>query len=120
MEGQGEAPLPQAVVGVVLPQVEQEPPRRAGRGRDPRRKLAWGDRLFGTMRVALSQAVEPHTLALGAAAAVDYALRAETGIPAAPEAARRFLLELWKNEADDGLRERCLALAVSALGELAP
>jgi mannitol-1-phosphate 5-dehydrogenase len=88
--------------------------------RDPRRKLAGGDRLFGTMRVALAQGVEPHTLALGAAAAVDYALRAETGIPAAPDAARRFLLALWKNEADDGLRERCLALAVSALGELAP
>ena len=88
--------------------------------RDPRRKLAWGDRLFGTMRVALSQGVEPRTLALGAAAAVDYALRVETGIAAAPDAARRFLLDLWKDEADDGLRERCLALAVRALGELAP
>jgi mannitol-1-phosphate 5-dehydrogenase len=88
--------------------------------RDPRRKLAWGDRLFGTMRVALSQGVEPRTLALGAAAAVDFAVRAETGIRASPDAARRFLLELWKDEADDGLRERCLELAVRALEELSP
>jgi mannitol-1-phosphate 5-dehydrogenase len=88
--------------------------------RDPRRKLAWGDRLFGTMRVALSQGVEPRTLALGAAAAVDFALRAETGIAATGGTACRFLLDLWKDEADDGLRGRCLELAVRALGELAP
>ncbi|MCX7030790.1 MAG: hypothetical protein NTU62_11820, partial [Spirochaetes bacterium] len=92
--------------------------------RDPRRKLAWGDRFFGTMRVALSQGIEPRILALGAAAAVDHALRAETGTPAAavssPGAARRYLLDLWKDEADDGPRERCLELAVNALEELSP
>ena len=90
--------------------------------RDPRRKLAWGDRFFGTLRVALSQGVEPRALALGAAAAVDYALR--TGGPAAaaasPVSARRFLLDLWKDDADDGLRERCLALTLRALEEIAP
>jgi mannitol-1-phosphate/altronate dehydrogenase len=94
--------------------------------RDPRRKLAWGDRLFGTMRAALSQGIEPRILALGAAAAVDYALRVERGAApktapiASPDAARRFLLELWNDEADDVLRGRCLELAVRALGELSP
>jgi mannitol-1-phosphate/altronate dehydrogenase len=88
--------------------------------RDPRRKLAWGDRLFGTMRVALSQGVGPRTLALGAAAAVDCALRAETGIAATGSTASRFLLALWNDEADDGLRGRCLELVIRALGELAP
>jgi hypothetical protein len=33
---------------------------------------------------------------------------------------RRFLLDLWKDDADDGLRERCLSLALAALEELAP
>jgi mannitol-1-phosphate 5-dehydrogenase len=94
--------------------------------RDPRRKLAWGDRFFGTMRVALTQQIEPCTFALGAAAALDYALRLDGGVAAAtarapsPEAARRYLLDLWKDEADDGLRGQCLELVVRALGELSP
>jgi hypothetical protein len=86
--------------------------------RDPRRKLAWGDRFFGAMRVALSQGVEPRTLALGAAAAVDHALRADTGTGATAESARRYLLGLWKDDADDGSRARCLDLVVQALEEL--
>ena len=88
--------------------------------RDPRRKLAGGDRLFGTMRVCLSQGIEPRTLALGAAAALDYAMRSERGAGAAGEGAVQFLRDLWKDEPDDGLRERCLELAVRALGELKP
>ena len=39
-------------------------------GRDPARKLGWNDRLVGTMRVALSQGVEPRRYAFGAAAAL--------------------------------------------------
>jgi len=38
--------------------------------RDPRRKLGWNDRLIGTMRLALSQDVEPNIFARGAAAAL--------------------------------------------------
>ena len=38
--------------------------------RDPLRKLGYGDRLFGTMRLALEADVRPVNLALGAAAAV--------------------------------------------------
>jgi mannitol-1-phosphate 5-dehydrogenase len=86
--------------------------------RDPRRKLAWGDRFFGTMRVVLSQAIEPTTLALGAAAAVDHALRAETGTAATEATARQLLLALWKDDADDGLRDRCLGLVARGLEEL--
>jgi mannitol-1-phosphate 5-dehydrogenase len=37
--------------------------------RDPQRKLAWDDRLIGTMRLALSQGILPHRYAIGAAAA---------------------------------------------------
>ena len=85
--------------------------------RDPRRKLAWGDRLFGTMRVALAQGVEARILALGAAAAAGYALRADSHT-VTPEAVRRFLLDLWNEEPDDGTRGQCLALVTRALEEL--
>lgn len=39
--------------------------------RDPRRKLAWEDRLIGTMRMALDAGVAPRRFALGAAAALE-------------------------------------------------
>ena len=39
--------------------------------RDTPRKLAWDDRLVGTMRVALDAGVTPHRFALGAAAALE-------------------------------------------------
>ena len=38
-------------------------------GRDPERKLGWNDRLIGTMRLALSQGIEPRRYAIGTAAA---------------------------------------------------
>lgn len=38
--------------------------------RDPRRKLGWDDRFIGAMRRALDVGVEPHRIALGAAAAL--------------------------------------------------
>lgn len=44
-------------------------------GRDPLRKLGWKDRLTGTMRVCLDHGVEPKLLAVGAAAAVQWALQ---------------------------------------------
>jgi hypothetical protein len=37
--------------------------------RDPKRKLGWNDRLFGTMRVAIEAGIQPRAMALGAAAA---------------------------------------------------
>ena len=42
-------------------------------GRDPLRKLGWGDRLVGTMRLALAEGVDPDRHALAAAAALDAA-----------------------------------------------
>jgi mannitol-1-phosphate 5-dehydrogenase len=39
--------------------------------RDTPRKLAWDDRLIGTMRLALDAGVTPHRFALGAAAALE-------------------------------------------------
>jgi len=42
--------------------------------RDPLRKLQYQDRIFGTMRLALGQDIEPVNMALGAAAALDYLL----------------------------------------------
>jgi len=86
--------------------------------RDPRRKLAWGDRFFGTMRECLRQGIEPRTMASGAAAAVDRTTREETGRPADADAVRTFLPELWKGEPDDGLQGECLRLVERALGEL--
>ena len=38
--------------------------------RDPRRKLAWNDRLIGTMRLALDAGIEPRRFAQGARAAL--------------------------------------------------
>jgi mannitol-1-phosphate 5-dehydrogenase len=43
--------------------------------RDPLRKLGPGDRIFGTMALALEQGIEPRNLALGAAAGMQLVLR---------------------------------------------
>jgi mannitol-1-phosphate 5-dehydrogenase len=83
--------------------------------RDPRRKLGYGDRLFGTMREALKQGVRPAIMARGAAAAVAYAMREESGAEADPAAARQWLLALWSGENTDDLREECLRLVQEAL-----
>ncbi|NWG13561.1 MAG: hypothetical protein HXY20_08515 [Acidobacteria bacterium] len=54
-------------------------------GRDPERKLGWEDRLIGTMRLALSQGVQPRRYAVGAAAALAVLSPQilETGTPVA-------------------------------------
>ena len=40
--------------------------------RDPQRKLGPDDRIFGTMQLALDQAIEPVNMAKGAAAGIKY------------------------------------------------
>ncbi len=45
-------------------------------GRDPQRKLAWDDRLIGTMRTCLRFSVIPHRYALATAAALAFLNRA--------------------------------------------
>ncbi len=80
--------------------------------RDPKRKLGWSDRFFGTMRAALEAGIQPKALALGAAAAASAA-----GV--SPEAAREHFLALWGSEAAGEERETCLSLVQDAMSRLA-
>jgi hypothetical protein len=80
--------------------------------RDPRRKLAWNDRLFGTMRVALQAGVQPRRMAAGAAAATAFALQDEKAAESDPG---KWLGALWGAEAAGPERETCLALVEAAL-----
>jgi mannitol-1-phosphate 5-dehydrogenase len=59
--------------------------------RDPARKLAWDDRLVGTMRMALQQDIRPWRYATATAAAA-LALAKECGQPVEP-----LLRDLWKD-----------------------
>lgn len=61
-------------------------------GRDPARKLGWSDRLVGTVRVALSQGVEPRRFAFGTAAAL---VALDRSVLAQPHRARALLIPLW-------------------------
>ncbi len=65
--------------------------------RDPQRKLAWTDRLYGTMRLALDQGTRPINMALGAAAAVRYMLGQA---PPDRDALGIELRRLWNSPAD--------------------
>ena len=82
--------------------------------RDPKRKLGWNDRLFGTMRVALEQGITPRIMAMGAAAAIDHALK-EDKSSASP---RKYVEALWGAEASGAARETCLSLVEEALPRL--
>ncbi len=78
--------------------------------RDPVRKLGWHDRLYGTIRIALAQDVEPDLLAMGAAAGLVHLLRSDedrkkVGLPAVKtnqpivmnrEETRDILLRIWQ------------------------
>ncbi len=62
--------------------------------RDPQRKLGWDDRLYGTMRLALSQDVTPRRMARGAAAAVRL-----LGTPTNRVEVERVLRDIWGGSA---------------------
>jgi len=66
--------------------------------RDARRKLGYDDRLFGTMRLALSQGIEPIHMAQGAAAAL---LCACEGRPQTRADVAAALCEIWGEQADE-------------------
>lgn len=87
--------------------------------RDPKRKLGYGDRLFGTMREALKQGIVPRIMARGAAAAVTHAMaeQAGKGIAADPAAARELLIGLWASERTDEHRDECIRLVQEAMGK---
>ena len=87
--------------------------------RDPARKLGWDDRLFGTMRLCLEAGIRPRGMALGAAAATEFALSQESTREASPAATpRSFLDRLWGAKAVGRQREECLALVEEALPRL--
>jgi mannitol-1-phosphate/altronate dehydrogenase len=80
--------------------------------RDPARKLAYDDRLYGTMRLALRHGIQPVNLAQGAAAAVvsmirrrDAAVPSDIPLPKNPsdlteESLRTLLNHLWTGKTD--------------------
>lgn len=66
-------------------------------GRDPERKLGWSDRIVGTMRVALSQGVEPRRYALAAAAGLAFAGKATPD----QKAQSINIMALWQDDEVD-------------------
>jgi mannitol-1-phosphate 5-dehydrogenase len=64
--------------------------------RDPQRKLGWNDRLIGTMRLALSQGIQPRRYAYGVAAALFYM---DPKMTETPEKTGHVLGRLWQDEA---------------------
>jgi mannitol-1-phosphate 5-dehydrogenase len=66
--------------------------------RDARRKLGYDDRLFGTMRLALAQGIEPLHMATGAAAAL---VCASDMPPRTREDTSAILREMWGEQADE-------------------
>lgn len=67
--------------------------------RDPQRKLGWNDRLIGTLRLCLSQNVQPTCFASGAKAAIRY-LSEQENRPCTPER----LQKLWEIPEPEGQR----------------
>ncbi len=84
-------------------------------GRDPARKLAWSDRLIGTMRVALAMGVTPERYAFGAAAA----LARLTKGPAAAADVPAILAALWADAPASAERAAVVALVAEAAGRFA-
>jgi mannitol-1-phosphate 5-dehydrogenase len=85
-------------------------------GRDVERKLSWEDRLVGTLRLGLSEAITPHRYALGTAAAL---IRLDPGLLTSAADPTGRLLALWGNSSrDPKMEEKVLALIRTALDHL--
>jgi len=82
--------------------------------RDARRKLGYDDRLFGTMRLALAQGIEPVHMAKGAAAAL---MCATDNAPQTREDVGATLREVWGQQADE-LADHLIALTWEAMPSL--
>ncbi len=85
--------------------------------RDPQRKLAYDDRIFGTMRLALDAKIIPNTLAEGAACGLKYILREKINIEAANlpavldrKSVRPMLEALWADAPRDKHRDTIIEL----------
>jgi mannitol-1-phosphate/altronate dehydrogenase len=82
--------------------------------RDARRKLGYDDRLFGTMRLALAQGIEPIHMAKGAAAALTCVT---AGAPQTREDVGATLREVWGEQVDE-LADHLIALTWEAMPSL--
>ena len=85
--------------------------------RDPKRKLGYDDRLFGTMRLALDNGIRPTNLAIGAAAAVISLVKQRDNQridPATPPAVHEILPGIWGNQAT-GHAHELIELTAAAL-----
>jgi mannitol-1-phosphate 5-dehydrogenase len=82
--------------------------------RDPARKLGYNDRIFGTMRNALSAGVIPRIMALGAAAAIRYA--GEMGREWAEQGRSigDILRNIWRPDDLDEQANKCVCLVEEA------
>lgn len=81
--------------------------------RDARRKLAYDDRLFGTMRLALNQGIPPRHMARGAAAAL---LSPEFSSIGSEQELRAVLGEIWGPQ-DDVWAQALIDLTWQAMQE---
>ena len=81
--------------------------------RDARRKLAYDDRLFGTMRLALNQGIPPRHMARGAAAAL---LSPEISSIGSEQELRAVLGEIWGPQ-DDAWAQALIDLTWQAMQE---
>jgi mannitol-1-phosphate 5-dehydrogenase len=70
--------------------------------RDPQRKLSKNDRLFGAIRLVLSQGITPLNLTRGALAGLEY----YKGRPITADEVEPLLAELWQSD-DGGAKPSC-------------
>jgi len=82
--------------------------------RDARRKLGYEDRLFGTMRLALAEGIEPIHMAKGAAAALTCV---SDDVPQTREAVGTTLREVWGEQTDE-FADDLIALTWEAMPSL--
>ena len=82
--------------------------------RDAGRKLGYEDRLFGTMRLALAQGIEPIQMAKGAAAAL---ICAADGAPQTRDDVGATLREVWGDQTDE-LADHLITLTWEAMPSL--
>lgn len=81
--------------------------------RDPQRKLAWNDRLFGAMRLCLEQKITPVHLAKGAAQGVCFLLGHR---PICQAQLKDTLDSLWGEQATPEMAPPLIELTWQALG----
>jgi mannitol-1-phosphate 5-dehydrogenase len=94
--------------------------------RDPLRKLAYDDRIFGTIREALKENIYPKIFAKAVLGGICYLINNKVDIgysyPDAfqdlgTENVKSILRLIWKDKTDDGKEEECLNIVCSELDE---